>query len=108
MAEITEALELEKRSKDLGWRALTLINSLLQIFNFGAALVAAFWVDRLGRRTLFLWSSIGMLLSYMVWVVCSAINSETGSRPAGIMVIVCVFVVYFHYDIACPRAWPWR
>lgn len=78
----------------------TLINGLLQIFNFGAALMAAVLVDRLGRRTLFLWSSVGMLVSYIVWTACSAINSEKGSRAAGVVVVVCLFVYYFHYDIA--------
>ncbi|KAI3394528.1 hypothetical protein diail_2577 [Diaporthe ilicicola] len=78
----------------------TLINGLLQIFNFGAALMAAGLVDRLGRRTLFLWSSVGMLVTYMIWTACSAVNSDTGSRPAGIVVVVCLFVYYFHYDIA--------
>lgn len=78
----------------------TLINGLLQIFNFGAALMAAVLVDRLGRRTLFLWSSVGMLASYIVWTACSAVNSNTGSRPAGIVVVVCLFIYYFHYDIA--------
>ncbi|KAI4602833.1 hypothetical protein KJ359_008053 [Pestalotiopsis sp. 9143b] len=78
----------------------TLINGLLQIFNFGAALSAAFLVDRLGRRTLFLWSCIGMLGSYIVWTACSAVNADTGSSAAGIVVVVCLFVYYFHYDIA--------
>ncbi|KAI0159303.1 hexose transporter [Pestalotiopsis sp. NC0098] len=78
----------------------TLINGLLQIFNFGAALSAAFLVDRLGRRTLFLWSCIGMLCSYIVWTACSAVNADTGSSAAGIVVVVCLFVYYFHYDIA--------
>lgn len=78
----------------------TLINGLLQVFNFAASVGAAFLVDRLGRRTLFIWSSIGMLVSFIVWTACSAVNSETGSQAAGIVVIACVFVVYFHYDIA--------
>lgn len=79
----------------------TLINGLLQIFNFAAAVSAAFLVDRLGRRTLFTWSGIGMLISYIVWTACSAVNNETGSKPAGIVVIVCLFTFFFHYDIAC-------
>ena len=78
----------------------TLINGLLQIFNFAAALSAAFLVDRLGRRALFLWSSVGMLVSYIVWTACSAVNSDTGSKPAGIVVVVCLFTFFFHYDIA--------
>lgn len=78
----------------------TLINGMLQIFNFGAALTGAFLVDRLGRRLLFLWSTAGMLVSYIVWTACSAVNAETGSSAAGIMVVVCLFFYYFHYDIA--------
>ena len=71
----------------------------LRIFNFGAALSAAFLVDRLGRRTLFTWSGIGMLISYIVWTACSAVNAQTGSTSAGIVVIVCLFTFFFHYDI---------
>ena len=78
----------------------TLINGLLQIFNFAAAFSAAILVDRLGRRTLFIWSGIGMLVSYIVWTACSAVNSNTGSKPAGIVVVVCLFTFFFHYDIA--------
>lgn len=50
----------------------TLINGLLQIFNFIVALSAAFLVDRLGRRTLFNFSGVVMLMSYIVWTACSA------------------------------------
>ncbi|OAA68708.1 hexose transporter [Niveomyces insectorum RCEF 264] len=78
----------------------TLINGLLQIFNFIAALSAAVLVDRLGRRTLFLWSGVGMLVTYIVWTACSAVNNDTGNRAAGIVVVVCLFIFYFHYDIA--------
>ncbi|RMY45412.1 hypothetical protein D0864_15445 [Hortaea werneckii] len=76
----------------------TLINGGLQIFNFIAAVSAAFLVDRLGRRTLFNWSNVGMLISYIVWTACSAVNNEEGSKAAGIVVIVCLFTFYFHYD----------
>lgn len=73
----------------------TLINGLLQVFNFVVALSAAFLVDRLGRRTLFNASGVIMLLSYIVWTACSAVNNMSGSQPAGIVVVVCVFVFYF-------------
>jgi sugar porter (SP) family MFS transporter len=78
----------------------TLINGLLQIFNFAAAVGAALLVDRLGRRTLFIWSGIGMLISYIVWTACSAVNNEQNNKAAGYVVVVCLFVFYFHYDIA--------
>ncbi|KAJ5292305.1 uncharacterized protein N7443_008258 [Penicillium atrosanguineum] len=78
----------------------TLINGLLQIFNFIAAGSAAMLVDRLGRRTLFLWSAVGMLLSFIIWTVCSAVFDSTQAKPLGSTVIAFVFIFYFHYDIA--------
>ncbi len=78
----------------------TLINGILQIFNFIAAASAAFLVDRLGRRTLFLWSGVGMLLSFVIWTACSAVFDIKGTKGAGIVVIVFIFVYFFHYDIA--------
>lgn len=75
------------------------IHSLLQIFNFWAAVSAAFLVDRLGRRTLFLWSGIGMLISFVIWTACSATFEIDGNKGAGIVVVAFVFIYFFHYDI---------
>lgn len=47
----------------------SLINGLLQVFNFLVSVfLGALMVDRLGRRTLFLWSAAGMGFSYIVSV----------------------------------------
>ncbi|KAI1125231.1 hexose transporter [Nemania abortiva] len=78
----------------------TLINGLLQVFNFLAAVGAAFLVDRLGRRTLFLWAGVGMLVSYIILTACSAVTATSGNSSAGIVVIVTLFTFYFHYDIS--------
>ncbi|KAJ6014882.1 hypothetical protein N7540_009473 [Penicillium herquei] len=78
----------------------TLINGLLQIFNFIVAGSAALLVDRLGRRTLFLWSAVGMLISFVIWTACSAVFDSTGANSLGHTVIAFVFIFYFHYDIA--------
>lgn len=78
----------------------TLINGLLQIFNFIAALSAALFVDRLGRRTLFLWSAAGMLVSFIIWTACSAVFDSSQASALGRTVIAFVFIFYFHYDIA--------
>ncbi|KAL4959797.1 general substrate transporter [Aspergillus stella-maris] len=78
----------------------TLINGLLQVFNFIAALSAAMFVDRLGRRTLFLWSAAGMLVSFVIWTACSAVFDSTQASALGRTVIAFVFIFYFHYDIA--------
>ncbi|KAJ5730367.1 uncharacterized protein N7483_004875 [Penicillium malachiteum] len=78
----------------------TLINGLLQIFNFIVAGSAALLVDRLGRRTLFLWSAVGMLISFVIWTACSAVFDSTGANSLGNTVITFVFIFYFHYDVA--------
>ncbi|OJJ82628.1 uncharacterized protein ASPGLDRAFT_174022 [Aspergillus glaucus CBS 516.65] len=79
----------------------TLINGLLQVFNFVAAGSAALLVDRIGRRPLFLWSALGMLISFIIWAACSAIvNGDDGNQAVGRAVIAFVFIFYFHYDIA--------
>jgi MFS family permease len=78
----------------------TLINGLLNIFNFVIALSAAMLVDRLGRRTLFLWSAVGMLISFVIWTACSAVFDSTGNTSLGRTVIAFVFIYSFHYDIA--------
>jgi MFS family permease len=72
----------------------------LQIFNFIAAGSAALLVDRLGRRTLFLWSAAGMLISFVIWTACSAVFDSTQANALGSTVIAFVFIFYFHYDIA--------
>lgn len=44
-----------------------LINGLLQVFNFAISVfLGAMMVDRLGRRLLFMWSALGMMLAYVV------------------------------------------
>lgn len=78
----------------------TLINGILQIFNLFAAVFGAMLVDRLGRRTLWMWSLIGMLISYILFTACSAVNHTTGSRVSGILVMVFIVIYFFHYDIA--------
>lgn len=78
----------------------TLINGLLQLFNFFAAILAAFLVDKLGRRTLWNWSGVGMLISFIIWTICSARFEINQSNGLGIAVIAFIFIYFFHYDIA--------
>ncbi|ODV82968.1 hypothetical protein CANARDRAFT_30434 [[Candida] arabinofermentans NRRL YB-2248] len=78
----------------------TLINGLLQIFNFIAAVFAALVVDLFGRRPLFLWSTSGMLVSYVIWTALSAIFNERGGKSYGRGVLAFIFIFFFHYDVA--------
>lgn len=79
----------------------TLINGLLQIFNWIISTVfGAMMVDRVGRRTLFLVATSGMLVSYMIWTGLSAHFVTSGDAAAGRAVVAFIFIFYFFYDIA--------
>jgi MFS family permease len=78
-----------------------LINGLLQVFNWFAAIFAgALMVDRIGRRPLFLISVAGMFLSYIVWTVLTSVFTKTLNQDAGHAVVAFIFIYYFFYDIA--------
>ncbi|KAG8985295.1 hypothetical protein FRB90_004825 [Tulasnella sp. 427] len=78
----------------------TLINGVLQIFNFIMALSSALFVERVGRRKIFLASNAGMLIAFTVWTASSALFQETASHVAGNITIVMIFLYYGFYDIA--------
>ncbi|KAJ8489580.1 hypothetical protein ONZ45_g13527 [Pleurotus djamor] len=76
-----------------------LINGILQIWNFFWAVLAAFLVDRLGRRLLFLTSALGMLGSFTMQTIGS-LFAERGSQAAAHCVLASIFLFYAFYDIA--------
>ncbi|CAF3468899.1 unnamed protein product [Fusarium graminearum] len=82
-------------------RDQTLINGLLQISNWLAAIfVGAMLVDRLGRRTLFLLSTCGMFTSYVIWTGLSASFDSSRSPSTGKAIVAFVFITFFFYAIA--------
>lgn len=78
----------------------TLINGILQIFNFGMAFTAGLFVEKIGRRKMFLTSNFGMLVVFVGWTVTSAVFQDTGSKVAANFTIVMIFLYYAFYDIA--------
>ncbi|KAM5344155.1 hypothetical protein ACJ41O_012692 [Fusarium nematophilum] len=78
----------------------TLISGCLQIWNLILAVLAAAMVDRLGRRPLFLISSIGMLISYTLISGLSGGFATTGIGSIGIAVVPFLYIYYGFYDIA--------
>ncbi|MCJ1385226.1 hypothetical protein MMC17_008347 [Xylographa soralifera] len=77
-----------------------LINGILQIINFIVALTMCFFVDKIGRRKLFLTSTAGMLGAFIVWTICSAIQQNTGNTHAATAVVVMIFLYYVFYNLA--------
>jgi sugar porter (SP) family MFS transporter len=76
------------------------INLGLSCWNGFVAVSFAFGVDRFGRRPLFLISVFGMLGSFIVWTICSSINSRTDSASSSIAIVSFIFIFYTFYNIA--------
>lgn len=76
------------------------INGGLMIFNFGVSIILASFMELAGRRRLFLFSTVGMLLSYIIWTILSAINQERNFEQTGlgIGVVVMIFFYQFFYN----------
>jgi MFS family permease len=65
-----------------------LINGILQIINFITAVGMCFFVDRIGRRKLFLISTAGMLGTFIVWTICSSRFTASADKAAANAVVV--------------------
>ncbi|KAH8896735.1 general substrate transporter [Thozetella sp. PMI_491] len=78
------------------------INGGLTIWCWLVSLLAAFFVDRIGRRVLFLFAGVGMLVAFTIWTACSAVYANTGSSAAGSAVIAMIFLFYG----VAGAAWP--
>lgn len=94
---------LYKVLTDIGYtNTLTqnLINGCLQIFNLIVAVGMCFFVDKIGRRKLFLISTAGMFAVFIVWTICSARYAIDGSHGAANAVIAMIFLYYLCYNTA--------
>ncbi|EKM58308.1 uncharacterized protein PHACADRAFT_252522 [Phanerochaete carnosa HHB-10118-sp] len=76
------------------------INGGLQIWNLAAAMTGAFLIDRLGRRTLFIISNVGMLFSFVLWTVTTALFNEFHNQSAAKATLPFIFLFYLFYDLA--------
>ncbi|KAI8721712.1 MFS domain-containing protein [Fusarium sp. LHS14.1] len=78
-----------------------IINGVLQIFNYLVAITSAFFVDRFGRRGMFLFSIAGMTLAFIIWTAISAKNEQQHfqNKGLGIGVVTMIFVFFLFYNI---------
>ncbi|KAK5116572.1 hypothetical protein LTR85_009197 [Meristemomyces frigidus] len=78
----------------------TLISGCLQIWNLLFAVGAAFSVDRLGRRPLFMASAATMLVGFITVTGLSGSFANSGNAATGTAVIPFLFIFFAGYDIA--------
>ncbi|OZJ01946.1 hypothetical protein BZG36_05125 [Bifiguratus adelaidae] len=77
-----------------------LINGFLQIWNLICAVTAALFVDRVGRRPLWLFSTAGMLIAFILQTICTGVYSEQLNHAAGYASVAMIFLFYAAYDSA--------
>jgi hypothetical protein len=78
----------------------TLISACLQVWNLIFAVSAAFSVDKLGRKPLFLASAATMLISYTIVTGLSGSFAQSGNAATDVAVIPFFFIFFAGYDIA--------
>ncbi|KAI0926077.1 hypothetical protein AcV5_008639 [Taiwanofungus camphoratus] len=114
MAQIRHAIKLEKKKAASttfvslfatpGNRRRMLIVSALAIFSQWRCgiyvLSGALLVDRFGRRTLFIFSNIGMLISFAIWTLTTTLFQIRDNTPAAKATIPFIFIFYLFYDVA--------
>jgi len=76
------------------------INGILNIVNFITALTMCFFIDKFGRRPLFLFATGGMCGSFVIWTICAAEFKQTGVPAAGFAEIAFIFLYYVFYNCA--------
>jgi sugar porter (SP) family MFS transporter len=76
------------------------INGCLQILNIIVATTQCFFVDKIGRRPLFLVATSGMLTTFVIWTICSARYTLNGDKGAGNAVVAMIFLYYVFYNMA--------
>lgn len=76
------------------------INGGLQIFNWLMVILASLFVDKVGRRKLFLGSSIGMLVTLIAVAICNERFLATGNKSAGYCMIPFPFLFNGANDFA--------
>ncbi|KAM5536734.1 hypothetical protein V8D89_009661 [Ganoderma adspersum] len=77
-----------------------LLNGILNIYNFIIAIIAGLLCDKIGRRPLFIASTIGMFVFWVLQTACFALYSETGNIAAAHTFIAMIFLFYAFYDVS--------
>jgi sugar porter (SP) family MFS transporter len=87
-------------------RTQLIINGCLSVWSFLTAIFWASFVDRLGRRRLFLFGMALMGICYIIWTACSAVNQQRHFKDKGLAggVLSMIFMFSFAYHMVSPIA----
>lgn len=84
------------------------INGGLMVYSFGISVILASFVEIAGRRRLFLISTVGMMCSFIIWTILSAINEQRAfkdtSLGAGVITMIFIFNLFYNMGLNGP---PW-
>lgn len=75
------------------------INGGLAVWNLFLSYAGSLNAERVGRRKLWITSTVGMLGSYIIMTGLSGSFAENGGRGIGIAVVPIMFIYYGFYDI---------
>ncbi|KAH8658542.1 general substrate transporter [Ilyonectria robusta] len=77
-----------------------LINAIAAIWQLCCSVFFALLIDRVGRRGLITFGMTVMLVVFIIWTVCSAINEERhfGDQPLAIAVVAMIFLFQVGYQ----------
>lgn len=77
------------------------INGGLMIYNLGICVILTGIVVKVRRRAMFLTSTMGMLVSYVIWTILSALNEKNNFSNKSLAngVLAFIFLYYLCYNI---------
>ncbi|OJJ45051.1 hypothetical protein ASPZODRAFT_160538 [Penicilliopsis zonata CBS 506.65] len=75
-----------------------LINGALTTFNLVTNLFFCFFIDKWGRRPIYIVSTVGMLVAFVVWTILSARYAIHGDSSLGSGVLAMIFIYYLCYN----------
>lgn len=77
-----------------------LINAIAAIWQLVCSISFAMLIDRVGRRGLITFGITTMLVVFIVWTICSALNEQRGfsDRPLALAVVAMVFLFQVGYQ----------
>ncbi|KAI8068592.1 general substrate transporter [Gongronella butleri] len=76
------------------------INATLLAVELVAAVIVASYCEKMGRRALFFVGIVGMLVTFVIWIILSALAQEGGfSNPGlskGVLAMIYLYVIFYH------------